>query len=142
MKIRLTDTKAWPGRAHETDAGLDLRSTEPTFMLAPKEKKLIGTGVHAEIPKNHFGMVVIRSGIGTKTNLELANKVGIIDSDYRGEIMAMIRNIGDTGELIEQYSPIVQLIIVPCLIPEIEVVPRLSETKRGNGGFGHTTKKL
>jgi len=141
MRILLTDRNAWPSRAHVSDAGLDLKSTEETFSLAPGEKKLVGTGVHTEIPKGYVGLLVIRSGIGTKTGLELANKLGVIDSDYRGEIKAMIRNTGDVGEVITQYTPIVQLLIVPCLTPEIEVVDKLSETKRDKGGFGHTDAK-
>lgn len=139
IRILLNDKNAWPSRAYPYDAGLDLKSTEPTFTLQPGEKKLIGTGVHIEIPKLYFGLVVIRSGVGTKTGLELANKVGIIDSDYRGEIKAMMRNNGDTEETIEQYSAIVQLIIVPCIVPEVLVVDKLSDTKRDIGGFGHTT---
>jgi dUTP pyrophosphatase len=142
MKITVKDRNAFPSRAHPTDAGLDLKSIEDTTILKPGDRKFFSTGVCAEIPIGYVGLLFIRSGLGTKTKFKLANGTGIIDSDYRGEIMACIENSGAGVDVIKQYDRIVQLVIVPVLTPELEVVSKLSETKRGIGGFGHTDTKM
>lgn len=139
MRIKLIDKNCWPSRAHPTDAGLDLKCRNESFLLNKGEKTLVGTGVCAEIPVGFVGLVVIRSGTGTKTRLKVSNGTGVIDSDYRGEIMVMLENSGEDAEPIEQYKPFCQMLIVPVRIEEIEVVDRLSETKRGSNGFGSST---
>lgn len=141
MKILLKDKNCWPIRAHATDAGLDLKSAEDTFVLKPGEIRAVGTSVCMEIPNGYVGLLFIRSSVGTKTNhVTIANGTGVIDSWYRGEIIAVLHNNGTDEETIEKYYTFCQLVIVPCITPEVTVVDELSKTKRGTNGFGSTTK--
>lgn len=140
VHIKVADTKLVPVRAHPTDAGADLRSNNETFTLKMGEKVKVYTGVKMEIPVGYVGLIVPRSGLGSKYRVTIANNVGVIDSDYRGEIMAFLVNDGAEDVQIEKYERICQIMIVPVALVSFNVVPKLSETGRGEGGFGHTGK--
>jgi len=139
LLINIMDEGCGPERAHFLDAGLDLKSREEAT-LSPGEVRKIPCGVKVEIPSGHVGMVFPRSGLGAKKGIVLANTVGIIDSDYRGEIICFMKNTGSFEYTIDKYERIAQLVIVPCLIGEFFAVneEELSDTDRGEGGFGHT----
>jgi dUTP pyrophosphatase len=141
LKIYCKDENCKPVRAHPTDAGIDLRAAER--QLISTTNTLVKTGVHVEIPEGYVGLVAIRSGL-SKEGFSLTNGVGIIDSDYRGEIMCSMRynTLYKAYKDIEQYQRIAQLIVVPCLIADefVENLEDLSDTDRGEGGFGHTGK--
>lgn len=120
-------------------AGADLRAMIPTdISIAPHETKLIPTGVAMEIPTGYVGLVCARSGLATKCDLAPANKVGVIDSDYRGEIMVALHNHGDVERTIKTGERIAQILIMPYVCADFEEVEGLGDTERGEGGFGST----
>lgn len=123
--------------------GLDLASVE-RVKLRPCSLCVgaysIPTGLAMEIPKGYHGEIYLRSSIGKKTKLRLANQVGIIDSDFRGEIKILVENIGRHDEVIEAGERIAQFILVKNTPVEIVEAETLSETERGSGGFGSTGK--
>lgn len=129
------DTKLEPVRAHLGDAGADLRAAEDKI-IRPHSAELINTGIKVAIPYGYFGMVVSRSG-HSKHRISLANRVGIIDSAYRGFLMVRIENLGEYDFVVNKYDRIAQLIIMPCLLPEF-ILSDLDETERGEAGFGST----
>ena len=144
MRIKKLHEKAVvPHYATEGSAGLDLTviSDEDTIVIPYQGTKLCRTGLSFEIPKGYVGLVYIRSSVGAKLDLVLSNQVGVIDSDYRGEVMLPLRNLGRGARVIESGTRIAQMVITPILSSNIEVVDELTETKRGNGGFGSTNKK-
>ena len=102
---------------------------------------LIHTGISMEIPVGCVGLIFARSGLATKRGLAPANKVGVIDSDYRGEIMVALHNHGDTPQSVECGERIAQIAIVPFLKAEFTECDELSDTVRGVGGFGSTGAK-
>ena len=128
----------------EDSAGIDLPAcVDGNIKVSPKEYLDIDTQIHVEIPKGFFGMIVPRSSIGTKKHLILQNTVGIIDSDYRGPIKLKFFNYGNDIVSIEDGEYIAQMILVPYSFASLEKVNSLedlSETKRGDGGFGSTNK--
>jgi dUTP pyrophosphatase len=126
-----------PYKKHDTDAGFDLRSNMDFFDIYPYEFKQIYTGVKVAIPTGYMGMIVPRSGLGSK-GFTLRNTVGIIDSDYRGEIILMVTNNSKSPIPINKYDRVAQLIFVPVLLPTLNLVNTLDDTIRGEGGFGHT----
>lgn len=130
------DANLQPCRAHEGDAGADLRSAN-NYKIRPHTAELIDTGIKVAIPFGYFGMVVSRSGHG-KHRISLANRVGVIDATYRGNIFVRLENLSDEEFVIKTYDRIAQLIIVPCLLPEFILSDFLDETERGEGGFGST----
>lgn len=137
MKIKLKNEKCMPYKKHYSDAGWDLKAND-TYKIFPGWDAKIHTGVRVEIPLNYMGLLVPRSSMGLK-GLVLKNTIGIIDSDYRGEIIAHIKNVNKNSILyIDKYTRFAQLIVVPILLETLEIVEDLSETDRGNGGFGHT----
>ena len=140
LKIELLDENAMPYKKHKSDAGLDLRNASGSIEAKSGESFIINTGVKIAIPKGFFGLVVPRSSKGIQ-GLELDNTVGIIDSDYRGEIRLFCTNVSSNTLLIEEYERVAQLVIIPCFLPKIKVVKSLSKTKRGSGGFGSTGEK-
>lgn len=132
-----------PVRAFASDAGLDLSSKEAVF-LKPNERTLVKTGVKVRIPEGYVGLLVPRSSL-SKDEIILTNSVGIIDSTYRGEILASLKYVGtEEGKVITAGQRIVQLLIVPIALPTVEVVDEDDETwnatDRGIGGFGSTGK--
>lgn len=135
MKIKVDDGCYVPIRAHETDAGLDLM-TPKSFWLYSGEQKSIDTGVHVEIPDGYVGLITSKSGL----MLHGVTSRGTIDSSYRGSIRAVLYNSGAEAVKFEKGQKITQLVIVPCMIEDVELVSELSETERGDGGFGSTGK--
>ena len=122
-------------------AGADLYAClEQAVTVAPGETVWIPTGLAMEIPKGCAGLVYARSGLACKKGLAPANKVGVIDSDYRGEIMVTLHNHSETTAFVEPGERIAQLAIVPFLKAEFEISDELSDTARGTGGFGSTGK--
>ncbi len=123
-------------------AGADLYAcTQDKIEIAPCETKLIHTGIAMEIPTGFAGLIYARSGIATKRGLAPANKVGVIDSDYRGEIMVALHNHSDKMQSIESGERIAQLVIAPYVTADFIVSETLDDTERGEGGFGSTGKK-
>lgn len=145
MKIRikkLDERAVVPTYGTEYSAGADLYNMEgETVTVAPHTTVLIHTGIAAEIPEGYCGLIFARSGLATKRGLAPANKVGVIDADYRGEIMVSMHNHTDTAAEVEGGERIAQLAIVPFLKAEFELADELSDTVRGTGGFGSTGTK-
>lgn len=145
MKIpmkKLDPKAAVPLYGSEYSAGADLCALcEERVEFAPGETKLIHTGIAMEIPEGYGGFIYARSGLASKRGLAPANKVGVVDADYRGEIMVALHNHSDVPQSIESGERIAQLVIAPFLKAEFIPVETLSETVRGEGGFGSTGKK-
>lgn len=122
-------------------AGADLTACLDTpVTIAPGQTAFIPTGIALEVPANCAGLIYARSGMACKQGLAPANKVGVIDSDYRGEILVALHNHGRQSRVIEPGQRIAQLLITPVLTPAYEEVPELSDTLRDAGGFGSTGK--
>ena len=122
-------------------AGADLYAClEAPLTIFPGETAWVPTGLALEVPEGCAGLVYARSGLATKRGLAPANKVGVIDSDYRGEITVVLYNHGSEAQTISSGERIAQLIITPVLTPAYTETDRLSETLRGTGGFGSTGK--
>jgi len=143
LKIKKMRSEAkMPKRATEASAGYDLSAciSEP-LLLKAHTCQLIPTGIATQLPEGTVGLVFGRSGLGIKHQIVPANAVGVIDSDYRGEISVGLANHSDVDYTIEPGERIAQLVIVPILTPEPEFCEELSETKRSAGGFGSTGKE-
>ena len=141
MKIcykKLNNEAITPTYGTEYSAGADLYSIDADAVIAPHTTTLIHTGIAIEIPEGYCGLIFARSGMATKRGLAPANKVGVIDADYRGEIMVALHNHTDTEKTVQKGERIAQLAIVPFLKADFEEVEDLSETVRGVGGFGST----
>ena len=138
----LTEGATAPSYGTKYSAGADLYNlADSAVELAPGETKLVHTGIALEIPEGYVGLIFARSGLATKRGLAPANKVGVIDSDYRGEIMVALHNHSSVPQSVEGGERVAQICIVPFLKAEFEVTDELSETARGEGGFGSTGKK-
>ena len=109
--------------------------------LQPNETKLIHTGIAMEIPEGLVGLIYARSGLASKKGLAPANKVGVIDSDYRGEIMVALHNHGTSAQTVADGERIAQIVFAPYYAAEFTVVDELEDTVRGAGGFGSTGTK-
>ena len=133
MKIVLDSGAILPQRAHAQDAGLDLYSREEQIIL-PGESAVFDTGVHIELPIGTFGQLFSKSGLNIKYNIVSCG--GTIDEGYTGSIRVKLYNLGDKPYLIRERQKICQLVIMPCLQPGLEAVDSLTETDRGNNGFG------
>ena len=122
-------------------AGADLYAClEENITIAPGESFFVPTGLSMEIPKGYAGLIYARSGMACKRGLAPANKVGVIDSDYRGEFIVVLHNHGNQAQTVENGERIAQLVITPVLTPAFEEVEELSDTERSGGGFGSTGK--
>lgn len=135
MKILLDEGAKLPTRAHSTDAGLDLYSREEHVILEG-ESAVFDTGVHAELPMGTYGRLESKSGLNI--NYDIVCLGGTIDQGYTGSIKVKLYNLGKKPYMIRQGQKIVQLVIIPCLQPRLDVVEKLEETERGNNGFGST----
>ena len=124
-------------------AGADLYALieDGAVTVEPHATVMIRTGLAMEIPEGFAGLIYARSGTACKRGLAPANKVGVIDSDYRGEIMVALYNQGETAQVIEQGERIAQIVLTPYLRAEYEIAEELSDTARGAGGFGSTGRK-
>lgn len=128
-----------PTRGSEKAAGLDLYATK-TVSIHPHETEKIGTGIAIAVPEGYFGGIFARSGIATKQGLRPANCTGVIDADYRGEVIVALHNDSNETRIIEAGERIAQLILIPFVFAELNEVDELDETERGSGGFGSTDK--
>lgn len=138
---RLRERAVIPTYGSAEAAGADLYAClEGRIIIAPGETAFVPTGIAMEIPTGCAGLVFARSSMGTKRGLAPANKVGVIDSDYRGEFFVALHNHGKLPQEIEHGERIAQLLIVPVYTPGFTEVTDLSDTKRGSGGFGSTGK--
>lgn len=137
---KLNNNAKLPTRGSVQAAGYDLYACldSDTIALKPHETVKIGTGLSIEVPEGYFGGIFARSGIATNKGLRPANCVGIADSDYRGEYIITLHNDSDIVQTIAQNERIAQLVILPFLSVAFEEVRDLSDTKRGDGGFGST----
>ncbi len=139
---RLHENAVLPVYSSEEAAGADLYACEGgEISVAPHQTVMVHTGLAAEIPQGYAGLVFARSGIASKRGLAPANKVGVIDSDYRGELMVALHNHSEETAVIADRERIAQLVIVPCLHAEFEEAEELGETERGEGGFGSTGRR-
>ncbi len=145
MKInikKLCDNAIVPTYGSQYSAGADLYAAiDVPVTIGPSETYLVKTGIAMEIPTGYVGLVFARSGLASKRGLAPANKVGVIDSDYRGEIMVALHNHSTAPQTIEAGERIAQISIIPFLSAEFDVVDELSETERAGGGFGSTGRK-
>ena len=143
MCVRSRTELPLPAYATEGSAGLDLRACLDSAVTIPAGgRALIPTGLAIELPSAEtVALIFARSGLAIKHGLALANGVGVIDSDYRGEIKVGIINQGDADFTVEPGERIAQMVILPVMQPQIELVQTLSETERGAGGFGSTGTK-
>ena len=122
-------------------AGADLYAClETPVIIQPGETAWIPTGLSLEVPKGCAGLIYARSSMGVKRGLAPANKVGVIDSDYRGEIRVVLLNHGKTPQTVENGERVAQFLITPVFTPAYEEVDELTDTERGVGGFGSTGK--
>lgn len=138
---RLRENAVLPMRATENSAGYDLCACiDDEITLSPGETKLIPTGIAAALPENSVGLIYARSGLGIKHGIIPANAVGVIDSDYRGEIAVGLYNHSDASYTISPNERIAQLVITPILTPDVLETQELDGTSRGAGGFGSTGK--
>lgn len=136
---KLREGAIMPTRGSEYAAGSDLYACiDAPVVIAPHETIMIGTGLAMEIPAGYAGLIYPRSGIASKRGLAPANKVGVVDPDYRGEFMVAMHNHSTEPATIEPGERIVQLVITPFLTADFEETDELSDTVRGAGGFGST----
>jgi dUTP pyrophosphatase len=134
--IKLKDNAVIPTRAHPGDAGLDLYSTEEAH-LGPGERWSVGTGIALQIPEGHAGLVLPRSGLAREHGIALVNAPGLIDAGYRGEVRVLLLNTDPAETVrIETGARIAQLVVTPVAIAAPVEVTELSDTARGDGGFG------
>ena len=128
-----------PVYGSEFAAGADLCvCLDEPVTIAPGETVMLHTGLAMEIPVGYAGLVYARSGLASKRHLAPANKVGVVDADYRGELMIAMHNHGSTPQTIEDGERIAQLVITPYLTAQFFETETLNETARGAGGFGST----
>ena len=131
-----------PTYGSEFSAGADLYAlVEGELVFQPGETKFVKTGLAMEIPEGYAGLIYARSGLASKRGLAPANKVGVVDSDYRGEVMVALHNHSTIEQRIAPQERIAQLVIAPFLKAEFSVCEELSDTARGEGGFGSTGRK-
>ena len=139
---KLNEKAIVPTYGTEFSAGADLYAiVDGLVTIEPGETKMIGTGLAFAIPEGLVGLIFARSSLGTKKGLAPANKVGVIDSDYRGEVRVVLHNHSSVAQTIENGERIAQMAFVPYYAAEFSVVDELSATLRGEGGFGSTGNK-
>lgn len=120
-------------------AALDLHAcTDGDILIAPHERVFIPTGIAVAIPEGYVGIMAVRSSMGAKHGINLANGIGVIDSDYRGQLHVTLYNTTDAPYTVRSGDRIAQLMVMPVARPTIKVVDTLPETERGTGGFGST----
>lgn len=144
LKIKkLKENAKIPQRATNGSAGMDLYACiAESVTLAPGQLTVIPTGIAIELPGNTCAaFLYARSGLGVKHGICLSNGVGVIDSDYRGEVCVGLCNVSDKPYVIEPFERVAQMVIAPVLTPDITEVDELSDTARGEGGFGSSGRK-
>ena len=142
VKIKKLDPRAVvPARGSEYAAGADLCAVlDDDIVIAPGETVFIHTGLAAEIPVGYAAFIFARSGLASKTGLAPANKVGVADSDYRGEYMVALMNHSSKPATVSPGQRIAQMVVMPVAFTDFVEVDQLSDTQRGAGGFGSTGK--
>ena len=146
MKVQINfkklDSRAkMPAYGSEFSAGADLYAvTDGSISIAPGETKLIHTYISMEIPEGYGGFIFARSGLASKKGICLANGVGVVDSDYRGEIKVAVLNSSDEPYTIAPFERIAQLVFMPIIQADFVKSAELADTERGEGGFGSTGK--
>lgn len=147
MEVRikkLNDAAIIPTLGSVEAAGCDIYANlvedAGSVTLGPGATHFIKTGIAMEVPKQYAGLIYARSGLASKRGLRPANCVGVIDSDYRGEIMVALHNDSDVPQTINHGERIAQMVITPYIRPEFVETDDLTDTERGDGGFGHTGK--
>lgn len=143
IKIKkLRENAKIPKRATAGSAGMDLYACiDEPITLAPGQLAIVPTGIAIALPDNSYAaFLYARSGLGVKHGICLSNGVGVIDSDYRGEICAGLCNVSDKPYTIEPDERVCQMVIAPVLTPDVVEVSELDDTDRGEGGFGSTGK--
>ncbi len=143
INIKKLDEKAIiPTYGSEFAAGADLYAClSESVIIKPNETVLIHTGIAMELPLDTVGLIYARSGLASKKDLAPANKVGVVDCDYRGEVMVALHNHGLQDRVVEHGERIAQMVIAPYYTAEFIEADELSETVRGQGGFGSTGTK-
>ncbi len=138
---KLDERAVLPTYGSEYAAGADLYALlDEDAVIAPAETKLIRTGLAMEIPEGYAGLIYARSGLASKRGLAPANKVGVVDADYRGEVMVALHNHSAVPQTVSSGERIAQLVVAPFLKAIYDEVDELSSTVRGEGGFGSTGK--
>lgn len=134
---KLNESAIIPTLGSKDSAGADLYAcTSTPIIVAPHETVMIGTGFAIETPQGYASLILARSGLASKQGLAPANKIGLVDSDYRGEVKVALHNHSNVPQMINPMERIAQLMIVPYLMCEFETVEELSDTERGERGFG------
>ena len=138
---KLTDTAVLPDRGSAYAAGYDLfADVAEALEIQPHQTVMIPTGLAMELPEGYWGGIFARSGLAAKESLRPANCVGVVDADYRGEVKVALHNDSAEVRKITPGQKVAQLVVVPFLSVEFDVVDELSDTVRGIGGFGSTGK--
>lgn len=136
---KLNEKAILPTYGSSEAAGADLYACiEADVTILPGRTVMIPTGLSMELPRGYAGLIYARSGLACKRGLAPANKVGVIDSDYRGEFIVALHNHGDQPQIIRYGDRIAQLVITPVFTPGFMEASQLSDTRRGEGGFGST----
>ena len=139
---KLNDNAVIPTYGTEFSAGADLYALPGDDIVIPAHATvMIHTGLSMEIPEGYAGLIFARSGLASKRGLAPANKVGVVDPDYRGEFMVALHNHTDEEKVVAGGERVAQLVIVPFITADFEVTDELSDTVRGEGGFGSTGTK-
>lgn len=139
---KLKENAILPTYGSEFAAGADLYALpDEEIVIAPGETKLIHTGLAMEIPQGYGGFIYARSGLASKRGLAPANKVGVVDADYRGEVMVALHNHSQVAQTVAAGERVAQLVIAPFLKVDFEETDALQDTVRGAGGFGSTGTK-
>ena len=142
VKIKkLNENAIIPTYGSPYSAGADLYSAMDDVTIEPHTTTLIKTGLALELPIGFAGLIYARSGLASKRGLAPANKVGVIDCDYRGEVMVALHNHSEIAQTVSKGERIAQLVITPYVVADFEEADELSETVRGEGGFGSTGTK-
>ena len=141
MKVRIVNKSKHPNPNYETafSAGMDLRANiDQAVLLKPLERALIKTGIFIELPEGHEAQIRPRSGLAYKKGISIVNSPGTIDADYRGEIGVLLVNLSNEDFMVNDGERICQMVIAKHETISWETVESLDQTKRGEGGFGHT----
>ena len=137
MKVKIDEGAFKPERAHELDAGYDLRAREQSMVVPADGSAVFNTGVHMEIPSGFAGFIKSKSGLNVNHDI-LSD--GLVDSGYTGSIRVKLYNHGTEDYTVHRGDKISQIAILPVFTPDIEIVSELNETERGESGFGSTGK--
>lgn len=145
MKInvkKVRESAKLPTYGSQYAAGADLYAcTEGEIEIAPHSTAMIPTGIALELPVGYAGFIYARSGLASKRGLAPANKVGVVDCDYRGEVIVALHNHGENAQKIAAGERVAQLVVAPYITADFEEADELSSTERGAGGFGSTGTK-